>query len=173
MKIKRFALITCIFVALATSACGTNQIDNRTSSVDPQSQLSKAEALGTPASPSVRREVVGVLRGYGAAVAVDDGRKACQFLYGPVADQLPPPAGRAAGSGCATALAALFAGQPPGARRALARLRVGSVVLARNQAFAFVINPDGGAGFYPLDREGGHWRLAAIGVSRLSGANLP
>jgi hypothetical protein len=166
VKLRLLSLAASSLLGISSIAgCGTASSGNTVNA--PQHQR-RYRQFGTPAPPAVRRQILFVLEHYLAALADDSGPAACSFLYPPVAAELPAfkdPSGEA---GCGPALGALFRGQSAAASDALRQTRPRQTLIKGSGAFA-IVGVGGGteAGFYPLEKDGDRWKVAALGVSIL------
>jgi hypothetical protein len=109
--------------------------------------------------------------GYDRAVAGGDTAAACNGLASVIRTQLLQMLSRAPkgkGLDCPKLLTAMFARIPPRLRIALRSTTVTEVRIKGDHGFALYHQPGVGAGSFPVMRDHGSWKVAAI-----SGSILP
>lgn len=131
---------------------------------------SSIQEYGNEPSRSEFEEAAAVLHEYLDARAAGAWRVACQKLAPAAATELVRQLGPATGeakAGCAQILAGLTAGLPPSALREAAVADVGALRAEGNRGFLLFRGARGQNYFFPMVREWGHWRAAAIAASPL------
>jgi len=127
------------------------------------------ESFGHAAVGAERVDISNALRAYTLALSRDEGFAACKRLAAPLAAQLSSVTHAPDGS-CTQTLTMMYARQAPETRRSLRAPAIDAVRLQGSLAIATVdLAPSPGKAFYPLRREGGTWRIAAIGPTPISG----
>jgi hypothetical protein len=126
------------------------------------------EAFGYPAGGLERAAVATALHGYTVALATDDGAVACAQLAAPIrAQALNTAARQAQDESCAQLLTSMFAGQAPQTRAAMRHIEIDGVRVEGDRAFALIHQAGTPESFYPLQREQGQWKIAALGPTTL------
>jgi hypothetical protein len=160
-----FAMV--LSVAVVLTGCGGDS--GATDEARPHSahHLEGLSSLGKVVKGEPRAKIVGVMKGYLAAIAADDGGRACDFLYGPIATQLSTGQGEVETPGCPAAVGSLFLHQSGPARSALKHTHIRAVLLHGPQAFVVLTGAGQSEGFYPLQETNRGWKVAALGISSL------
>jgi hypothetical protein len=133
----------------------------------PRAGDSSLQRFGAAATQTEFAAVAAAVRSYDLALAQGDGAAACELLGAGAAAQLATLYGRGKVS-CAQVLSALAARYPPQFRASLRRVRVTDARLSGERGFAFFTMPTVPSGFFPVARQGGTWRVAA-----LAGSSVP
>jgi hypothetical protein len=126
--------------------------------------------FGHPAGPVDRAAISAALRGYTLALAADNGAVACSHLASWLRAQAT--AGVTSGAqgqtkSCAQLLTSMFAHEGSQARAAQRDTVITAVRVDGDRAFAIFRQPGVPAEFFPMQREGGQWKVGALGGSML------
>jgi hypothetical protein len=161
-------LATAAAIAFALTSCGADLADRTASAPVPDSAAGTGAigSFGTPADPAQRAALTTALRAYLVALASGDGTAACSRLAAPLRAQLlslGPGGGSGQHRSCAQTLASMYGQEPPQTRMAQRHTAIGSIRVEKDRAFVLYRQPGAPPGFFPLQREGGHWRVAALG----------
>jgi hypothetical protein len=116
-------------------------------------------------------QIASAVEGYYAAIAHDDGARACSLMSAKIAGTIVQTLGRSPqlhSKGCAAILGLLFKRRSGASPAALADVHVTSVRIRGDRAFALLRGKLIRSGEIPMAREGGVWKVAA-----LSGSELP
>jgi hypothetical protein len=128
------------------------------------------ETFGRAAGPADRSAVSAALRAYAGALATDNGAAACSHLAAGVQSQAQAwvsSSGHGTSNGCAQVLSSLFAHETPRTRASQRDISVTAVRLDGDRGFAVFREPGTPVGFFPMQREHGEWKVAALGGSVL------
>jgi hypothetical protein len=126
--------------------------------------------FGAEASAAERAAAGRVLTAYLRAYASGDAQAACSLLASSATDALErtfAQAGSKAPKGCAAILQAMTGRVPQAARRQLTLVRILSLRVQGDRAFAIYDAADGKAYAIPMARESGSWRVAGLAGSPL------
>jgi hypothetical protein len=122
-------------------------------------------SYGHPASPRERRLIEGLVRRYYEAGAVADGATACSMMPAPFVKAVPEDYGSSAepaymhGTTCAVVATLFFKHFH---NMVAAPFRITSVRLDGDKALVLMGSRAWVAGFLPLQREGGEWKIIGL-----------
>lgn len=127
------------------------------------------QAFGESADSGDRDAAIAAAQEFYAARAASDWGRVCDAMSTPIKQQLEQMLSKAPklkGKPCSELLEALSGGVPASARRSESEgLRFTEVRVDGDSAFAIFKSTAIPNGFIPLSREGGAWKVAAIGGS--------
>jgi hypothetical protein len=135
-----------------------------------QTSGSGLATYGQQATPQSLAAISTALQRYLRALASDRGSAACRQLTSSLRAQVSaviPPTRPGLREDCPSALRSMFSHETPHRRVALRGTIITAVRVEADRAFVLFRQPGMPSGFFPMQREAGRWRIAALGASLL------
>ncbi|HEX5309677.1 MAG TPA: hypothetical protein VFW38_11420 [Solirubrobacteraceae bacterium] len=164
---RAFVLLTFALLCVGVGACGrSSATPDRTVQADAGAE--EITKYGQQADGGERQAILALVSDFYRAAAADDGARACSLIYSVMAEEIPAVYGRSPGppslrgATCAAVMAKLFRRVPGQPANILATTEVTGVRVKGRRGIALLRSRGLPAGYLPVERELGSWRVAAL-----------